>query len=85
MAKSEPLKGIELIDCARANAKEGVATAAQLSGYGQDVETFQRELIAACHRIGVEIQELSQLMTHQQIMGLRERGLEVAPDSDSDL
>jgi len=63
MASSTPLQGIELIDCAKANAKQGIETAAAQSGYGQDVSTFQQELKKACEGIGVEINELSDLIT----------------------
>ncbi len=61
MSKSKPLTGIELIDCAKANAKQGIANAAQLSGYGNNVDKFMEELQAACHRIGVNIDSLSDL------------------------
>ena len=84
MSKSKPLTGIELIDCAKANAKQGAETAANLAGYGQDVETFKTELKQACHRIGVEIRELGDLITEQQAMN-QGGGVEVAPDSPSDL
>ena len=38
------LQGIELIDCAKANAKQGVTVAAKQSGYGQDIALFQKNL-----------------------------------------
>ncbi|MEZ2242089.1 hypothetical protein [Microcoleus sp.] len=84
MASSQPLKGIELIDCAKANAPQGIATAAQLCGYGSDFHTFDRELKLACQNIGVQFQELSDLITDQQMMqsGM---GIEVAPDTPSEL
>ncbi len=56
MSSSVPLKGFELIDCARANAAEGIAVAARQSGYGEDTATFERALKQACEEIGVEIQ-----------------------------
>lgn len=84
MASSQPLTGIELIDCAKANAPQGIATAAQLCGYGSDIHTFERELKLACQNIGVQFQELSDLITDQQMMqsGM---GIEVAPDTPSEL
>lgn len=86
MAKSQPLKGIELIDCARANAKHGLEETAKLAGYGEDVGDFKQELQQACHDIGVEIKELSELIPPEQVMGYKaQRGIEVAPDSISDL
>ena len=84
MASSQPLKGIELIDCAKANAPQGIATAAQLCGYGSDLNKFDRELKQACQNIGVEVKELSDLITDQQMVqsGM---GIEVAPDTPSEL
>ncbi|TAD93668.1 MAG: hypothetical protein EAZ98_21985 [Oscillatoriales cyanobacterium] len=65
MASSQPLKGIELIDCAKVNK-------------------FDRELKLACQNIGVQFQELSDLITDQQMVqsGM---GIEVAPDTPSEL
>jgi hypothetical protein len=84
MSSLTPLKGVELIDCARANAKQGVETAAELCGYGNDLNTFKQELQQACQRIGVSVAELSDLITDQPVMTL-DIGVEVAPDSPSDL
>ncbi|GAB4382991.1 MAG: hypothetical protein Kow00121_44080 [Elainellaceae cyanobacterium] len=84
MAASKPLKGIELVDCAKANASQGVAVATELCGYGQDAAQFQRELQSACEQMGVEINELSDLITEQQIV--RDGGgIEIAPDTPSNL
>jgi hypothetical protein len=84
MASPTPLQGIELIDCAKANAKQGIETATHLCGYGQDVNTFQRELKQACQGIGVQIQELSDLITDQHVMK-QGGGIEIAPDTPSEL
>ncbi len=84
MAASQPLKGIELIDCAKANAKQGVETAANLCGYGSEISDFQSSLQQACHEIGVDISELSDLITDQESI-LQNSGIEVAPDTPSDL
>lgn len=84
MASPTPLTGIELIDCARANAAQGVTVAANLCGYGEDITEFQRSLQQACQQIGIEITELSQLITDQQMI-LQTGGIEVAPDTPSEL
>ncbi len=84
MASPTPLQGIELIDCAKANAKQGMETAAKLCGYGENLSTFKQELKQACQNIGVEIHELSDLITDQQTARIN-GGIEVAPDTASDL
>lgn len=84
MASPNPLKGVELIDCAKANAAQGVTVAAELCGYGQDIAQFQQELHQACHHIGVEISELRDLITGQEMVR-QEGGVEIAPDSPSSL
>lgn len=82
MAASTPLQGIELIDCAKANAKQGIATASHLCGYGEDVDTFKQSLQQACQDIGVRIDELSDLIPGQP----RGRdGVEFAPDTPTEL
>lgn len=85
MASPTPLKGTDLIDCARANAKQGIETAAELCGYGRDLNTFQQELQQACDRIGVKFYELSDLITDQQSIIDRQGGIEVAPDTPAEL
>ncbi len=84
MAASEPLKGIELIDCAKANAKQGIEVAANLCGYGDDLIEFRQQLHQACQQIGVEMTELSDLITEQQTV-LQTGGIEIAPDTASEL
>lgn len=84
MASSTPLHGTDLIDCAKANAKQGIETAAELCGYGNDTNRFKQELKQACHKIGVEIQELSDLITDQQTVR-RYGGIEIAPDTPDEL
>lgn len=84
MASHNKLHGIELIDCAKANAKEGIETATELCGYGKDINAFQEELKQACRDIGVEINELSDLITTQQTLR-REGGFEIAPESPTEL
>ncbi|WP_404790083.1 hypothetical protein [Altericista sp. CCNU0014] len=84
MASAEPLKGIVLIDCAKANAPQGIQTAAALCGYGDDLSTFERELKRACRDIGIEIKELTDLMTDPRKM-TQDKGIEIAPDTPSQL
>jgi hypothetical protein len=84
MASSERLKGIELVDCARANAAQGVEVATFLCGYGTDVANFQQALHQACQDMGIEISELSDLITEQQSI-LQTGGIEIAPETSSEL
>ncbi|MBD1879898.1 MULTISPECIES: hypothetical protein [unclassified Coleofasciculus] len=84
MASPTPLKGLELVDCAKANAKQGVETAAHLSGYGEDLGTFKRELKKACEDMGVTFHELSDLITDQDSLMSME-GEIVAPDTATEL
>lgn len=84
MTASQPLTGIELIDCAKANAKQGLETAAELCGYGANLAGFQEELQQACRHIGVKIDELSDLITEPPAL-IQRTGIEFAPDSESDL
>ncbi|WP_445727643.1 hypothetical protein [Kamptonema formosum] len=84
MASPTPLHGLELIDCAKANAMQGIETAAQLCGYGEDIKAFERELQEAGDRIGVKINELSDLITAQQVVR-QAGGIEIAPDTPADL
>ena len=79
------LQGIELINCAKANAKQGVKVAAAQSGYDQNIGLFVENLHVACQQIGVDINELSDLITDQQIAKENRRVEEVAPYSESEL
>lgn len=79
------LQGIELIDCAKANAKQGVKVAAALSGYENNEDLFIENLQAACQEIGVNVSELEDLITDQQLAKENRRVIEVSPDTVSDL
>ena len=68
MNHPKPLTGTELIDCAKANAKQGLEQAAYYCGYGHDIEAFQTQLEQACQDIGVEYNQLGDLVTHQQVV-----------------
>lgn len=85
MASSTPLKGTELVDCARANAKQGIETAANQCGYGEDVNTFAQELKQACEQMNLQVKELSDLITDQEMTLQIGSGEVVAPDSASEL
>lgn len=82
MASPTPLKGLELVDCARANAKQGIETAAELCGYGNDLNTFSQELKLACDNMGIKISELTDLITDQDAL-IKMEGEIVAPESES--
>jgi hypothetical protein len=83
MAASSPLKGMELVDCAKANAKQGLQTAATQCGYGNDLDGFSHALQKACAHMGIEIEGLSDLNAPPQISSLQ--GEIIAPDSPSEL
>ncbi|WP_035990396.1 hypothetical protein [Leptolyngbya sp. KIOST-1] len=85
MASSSPLTGVILVDCARANASEGLAIAAERCGYGSDTAKFQTALRAACSDMNVEIEGLSDLEDDEPAVVRAERGMEVAPDTPSEL
>lgn len=82
MTSSAPLKGTDLIDCARANAKKGIEVTAQRCGYGNDLATFERELQLAGNHIGVEIHSFDDLIHTGRT---QQAGVEVGPDSLSEL
>lgn len=72
-----PLTGTELLDCARANATQGLAVTTQLCGYGSDTEAFQEALTTASHEAGLSLDSLHQLIP--------QKGVDVAPDTASSL
>ena len=83
MSAQAPLTGTSLISCAKANAPLGLAAAAESCGFGNDYEQFKISLQDACSDIGVEIQVLKDLVSEPQKM--RRDGLEISPDSPSQL
>lgn len=85
MASQTPLKGTELVDCARANAKQGIETAAHQCGYGDDLNTFARELRQACEEMNLQVKELTDLITDQDMILNVGTGEIVAPDTASNL
>lgn len=85
MSSSTPLQGTELVDCARANAKQGIETAALQCGYGEDINTFAQALKQACEQMNLQVKELSELITDQEMMLQMGQGEVVAPDTASEL
>ncbi|MBV8882999.1 MAG: hypothetical protein JO235_03220 [Chroococcidiopsidaceae cyanobacterium CP_BM_RX_35] len=85
MASPTPLQGTELVDCARANAKQGIEAAAHQCGYGDDLNTFSRELKQACEQMNLQVKELTDLVTDQEMPLQLGEGEVVAPDSASEL
>ena len=79
------LQGIELIDCVKANAREGTSISAQQSGYGQNIDLFKENLIKACQEIGVKINELDDLITDQQIAKEQRKVMDISPDTATEL
>ncbi len=85
MTSPTPLQGTELVDCARANAKQGIETAALQCGYGGDLNTFARQLKQACEQMNLQVKELSELITDQEMILQLGTGEIVAPDTASEL
>lgn len=44
MVSLKPLHDVELVDCARENATQGIEVAAYQCGYGNDINSFMEEL-----------------------------------------
>lgn len=82
MTAPAPLHGTELVDCAQANAKEGIEVAANLCGYSNDIVTFERELQAAAHKMGITLHGFQGLMKSPEVIP---PGIEVAPDTATEL
>ncbi len=74
-----PLQGSELLDCARANAAQGLAITAQLCGYGDRLEDLENALGEAADRAGLSIQSLGDLLP-KTVPGVR-----IEPDTLSSL
>ncbi|MBD0267605.1 hypothetical protein [Pseudanabaena sp. FACHB-2040] len=84
MASSQPLTGIELVDCAKSNAEHGLAIASHQCGFGTDTNRFLDALRTACSGLGIKVQSLEDLITEQQRV-ISSGGIEIAPDSKSEL
>lgn len=84
MMTPSPLKGLELIDCARANGNDGIEIAAKQCGYGNDLDAFEAGLKQACQEIGVEFNQFSDLLKSTTNYH-KDAGEIVAPDTPSEL
>ena len=80
MSSSTPLKGSELIDCARANMKQGIEVAAKGCGYGDNISSFENELKGACNAMGIDINSFADLIFLEQNIN-ETSGVEIAPDT----
>lgn len=78
------LSGIELISCAKSVASRGLEEASRQCGYGQDTQAFFNELVQACQGLGISIHSINDLVTDQENL-IRKGGVEVAPDSSTEL
>lgn len=83
MTSPTPLEGVVLVDCAKANAKYGIDTAAEQCGYGNDVAAFETALKKACQAMGITLKDFAALSEDSEIQ--RPSGIEVAPDTAADL
>jgi hypothetical protein len=83
MASTAPLTGSELIDCAKANSPKGVKISASRCGYGEDISAFETALKRAGEHLGIEINRFEDLI-HSDA-DRQETGVDVAPESPSDL
>ena len=78
MTSPTPLHGIELLDCAQANAKLGLPIATKQCGYGNDIRAFINELQKAGSDIGLHISSLNDLLLEGKTM---ERERDFSPES----
>ncbi|MBK1989316.1 hypothetical protein A0J48_017530 [Sphaerospermopsis aphanizomenoides BCCUSP55] len=85
MVSPTKLHGTELVDCARANAKQGIQIAAYQCGYGDDITTFAQELRQACETMNLKVKELNELITDQDMILTMGTGEIIAPDTASEL
>ena len=84
MTASKPLQGVELVDCATANAKSGLEVTARQCGYGEDTEAFWQSLQDACEHMGIHVRDLGDLVSDRQVAQIS-KGIEIAPDTDYSL
>ncbi len=83
MAAPTPLHGTELIDCARASAKQGLLVAAHQCGYHDDIDTFQHELTSALTQMGITNKDFEDLLKTSVLEP--KLGIEFAPDTATEL
>ncbi|WP_353930056.1 hypothetical protein WJM97_17395 [Okeanomitos corallinicola TIOX110] len=85
MMSPTKLSGTELVDCARANAKQGIQIAAYQCGYGDDVKTFSYSLSQACKNMNLTVTDLNELITDHDIILQLGSGEIIAPETESNL
>jgi hypothetical protein len=83
MTAPAPLHGSELLDCAKANASQGIQTAANLCGYSDDIVSFERELHSAAQHMGIKLHGFQDLTKTAEVQ--KPIGIEVAPDTSTEL
>lgn len=84
MTASRPLQDTDLVDCARANGPQGIEVAADLCGYGKDLEAFEHALKQACDRMGITYDTFGDLLK-PPTTAIQELGEIVAPDTPDQL
>lgn len=84
MASTNRLTGLELVDCAKSCAKQGIQVAAHQCGYGDNTDAFMAALTEACQSMGIHIGSLDDLVTEQQRIQ-QTGGIEIAPDTQGEL
>lgn len=68
----EPLTGTDLINCARVNAQLGLDLAAQVCGYGKDLNGFNQALQEAGEKMGLAIDSVESLISnHPHVIGAK--------------
>jgi len=85
MTSPTPLHSTELVDCARASAKQGVEIAAYQCGYGNDISKFTQELRQACEQMNLQVKELNELITEHEVLFKLGSGEIIAPQTASEL
>ncbi|MBD2137411.1 hypothetical protein H6F32_07390 [Anabaena sp. FACHB-1237] len=81
MASLKPLYDVELVDCARANATQGIEVAAYQCGYGNDINSFTEELKKACKKMNLKAKKLGELITDQDMILKLGSGEIIAPET----
>lgn len=81
--ESTPLTGIDLLNCAQANAKEGLEAATQHCGYGEDSSSFMAALQEAAQNKGITLTDFSDLLKFDDLRP--SPGEAIAPESPGEL
>ncbi|MGB3495655.1 MAG: hypothetical protein WBA57_23200 [Elainellaceae cyanobacterium] len=73
MNTNSPLQGTELISCAKSIAIHGADAAAKSCGYGDDIDSFEKNLFQACEEAGIHIKGLGDLVNRDQVKVMHQR------------